>query len=84
LYAVWEQQPQKLGNGPARLHLFGSTGVFLATLPFADPWVDFQVEGLTVYALTQDAGTGLIGLAAYRLSLSPEVRSFAARAPEDL
>jgi hypothetical protein len=73
LYAVWEQQPQELGNGPARLHLFGRAGAFLATVPFPEPWVDFAVDGLTVYALAEDAETGLVRLAAYRLALDPGI-----------
>lgn len=77
LYALWEQQPQELGNGPARLHLFGREGVFLASLAFPAPWVDFAVDGLTVYALEEDAETGLVRLAAYTLTLTPQVRRLA-------
>ncbi len=80
MYAVWEQQPQEFGNGPARLHLFGREGVFLATVPFSEPWVDFVIDGLTVYALTEAPETGLVRLTAYRLGLAPEV-SEAADAP---
>jgi hypothetical protein len=78
LYAVWEQQPQELGNGPARLHLFGRAGAFLVTVPFAESWVDFAMDGLTVYALAEDAETGLVRLAAYRLELDPRVAPAAA------
>jgi hypothetical protein len=82
MYAVWEQQPAELGNGPARLHLFGAEGVFLATLPFPDPWVDFAIEGLTVYALAEDRDTGLVRLAAYRVALAPGVAKLAAAPTE--
>jgi hypothetical protein len=78
LYAMWEQQPKEFGNGPARLHLFGEEGAFLVTVPFAEPWVDFAIDGLTVYALAEDDDTGLVRLAAYRLNLAPEVGRFAA------
>ncbi|HEX2191550.1 MAG TPA: hypothetical protein VHG51_21745 [Longimicrobiaceae bacterium] len=84
LYALWEQQPRELGTGPARLHLFSPTGVFLATVGFAGPWLDFEIDDLTVYALTEDPETGLAGLSAYRVSLAPEVRALASAAPEDL
>jgi hypothetical protein len=84
LYAVWEQEPQELGTGPARLHLFSPRGVFLATVGFPGPWLDFEMDDLVVYALTEDPDTGLAGLSAYRLRLAPRVRAFASTAPEDL
>lgn len=78
LYAVWEQQPKEFGNGPARLHLFGEEGAFLATIPFAESWVDFAIDGLAVYALAEEDDTGLVRLAAYRLNLAPQVGRLAA------
>lgn len=77
LYAVWEQQPQELGNGPARLHLFSRAGVFLATAAFPDAWVDFVFDGLRVYALAEDPQTGVVHLAAYRLTLPAEAQRLA-------
>ncbi|HEX7242205.1 MAG TPA: hypothetical protein VF263_18105 [Longimicrobiaceae bacterium] len=82
LYAVWEQQPQEFGNGPARLHLFSREGVFLVTLPFAEPWVDFAMDARTVYALAEDPGTGVVRLAAYRVTLSPAAARAAAATVE--
>jgi len=81
LYALWEQQPPELGTGPARLHLFSSAGVFLASVDFAEPWLDFKIDRLTVYALTEDPETGLAGLSAYHLRLAPQVLAFAATVP---
>lgn len=77
LYAVWEQQPQEFGNGPARLHLFSHAGVFLATAVFPDAWVDFAFDGLRVYALAEDPETGVVRLAAYEVTLPPDVERLA-------
>jgi hypothetical protein len=77
LYAVWEQQPKEFGNGPAQLHLFGREGVFLVTIPFPEPWVDFAIDGLTVYALVEAPDIGVVRLSAYRLRLAPGVRAVA-------
>jgi hypothetical protein len=82
MYGVWEQQPPELGNGPARLHLFSRTGMFLMTVLFTEPWVDFAMDGLGVYALVEDRETGLVRLAAYRLDLDPRVVALARGAPE--
>lgn len=78
MFALWEQQPREFGNGPARLHLFGEQGAFLVTVPFRAPWVDFTIDGRTVYALEEEEDTGLVRLSAYRLNLAPAVGRVAA------
>jgi hypothetical protein len=67
LYAVREQNPDDLGGGPATLHIFDATGVYLSALAFERAWLDFDVRNGVVYALAEDAATGLAATAAYRL-----------------
>lgn len=65
---VLEQNPANLGGGgPAVLHVLDADGRYLARLDFQSPWVDFQIDGRRLYALTEDPGTGLVHLAAYEL-----------------
>jgi hypothetical protein len=65
--AAWEQEPDDLGGGPARLHIFSGTGVYVATIDFAQSWVDFDWSGSMLYALVRDRETDLVGLVAHRL-----------------
>jgi hypothetical protein len=67
LYAVREQNPDDLGGGPATLHIFDATGVYLSALAFERAWLDFDVRNGVVYALAEDAATGLAATVAYRL-----------------
>lgn len=78
LYAIWEQAPEDLGGGSATLHLLNEVGVYLAKLDFDSPWVDFAFAGQTVYALVEDAETGLVSVTAYRIAL-PDYVDRAAR-----
>lgn len=68
---LWEQEPDDLGGGPARLDVFSHSGVYLATHAFADAWVGngFAVSGSVVYALTRDPATDLVRLTAYRMTI---------------
>jgi hypothetical protein len=69
VYALREQNPRDLGGGPATLHLFSESGVFLSSLTFEREWVEYDMHAGTVYALTEDPDTGLRTVRAYRLSL---------------
>lgn len=69
IYALWEQEPEEFGGGPAILHLFADIGVYLTTIHFASSWIDFEFSGERVYALVKDRDTGLVTLSAYRLYL---------------
>lgn len=70
-FAIWEQEPAELGNGPASLHLLAGRGEFLATVRFPEAWVDFAVRDSVVYALAEDPETGLVSLRAYEIRLDP-------------
>lgn len=73
--AVWEQRPDELGGGPARLHLLTPDGVYLRQIDFTRPWVDFDLSGSTVYALERDPSTDLVTLTAYQLAPCSLLRS---------
>ena len=64
---VWEQRSEHFGGGPATLHLFDDTGVYLARVTFDRPWYDFDVAGYRIYALERDPETDLATLVAYRV-----------------
>ena len=66
-FAVWEQEPEELGSGPAFLHVFDPDGRYIAPRNFGAPWVDFDWDGIRVYGLERDEGTGLVRLVAWDL-----------------
>lgn len=66
---VWEQRSEAFGGGPAMLHLFDDSGVYLARVAFERPWYDFDVVGDRIYALARDPETDLATLVAYRVSV---------------
>lgn len=70
---VWEQLPEEMGVGPATLHLFDASGVYLARVAFQRPWYSFDVAGDRIYALERDPETDLAALVAYQISV-PTVR----------
>ena len=63
-FAVWEQQPDELGSGPAILHVFDADGRYLSYRQFDAPWVDFDLNGAGLYALERDQPTELVRLVA--------------------
>jgi hypothetical protein len=67
--ALWQQNPDDLGGGPATLHLFSQSGVYLAELHFDRAWVAFDIANATIFALERDPETDLIRAAAYRLEM---------------
>jgi len=67
--AVWEQEPPEFGDGPATLHLFSPSGVYLAQLKFPDVWVDFDVVGWRLAALVRHPETGLVAVSTYEIAL---------------
>jgi len=64
---VWEQASEDFGGGPATLHLFDASGVYLARVTFERRWYDFDVVGDQIYALERDPDTDLATLVAYRV-----------------
>ncbi len=76
--AFLEENPDEFGSGPATLHVLSGDGVYLARVPFPDPWRDFTVENGILYALVRDPDTDIITLRAYRLDLPTSVMADAA------
>lgn len=68
--AVWEQEPEELGSGAARLHVFDARGRYVASWEFDAPWVDFDWRGTRLYALEREEQTGLVRLVAWNLAKS--------------
>lgn len=68
-YWILEQQTEDFGGGPATLHLFGPSGVYLARLAFERAWTDFDAADGHVYALEKDPDTDLATLVAFRIDL---------------
>jgi hypothetical protein len=69
ILALWEQSPDDLGSGPATLHLFSRSGIYLAQLPFERSWVDFDLSGSTLFALERDPESDLVRAVAYRIEV---------------
>lgn len=69
---VWEQMPDDFGVGPASIHLFSDSGVYLATERLQETWVDFTVDNGMLFALVLDEATGLRSLSAYRVQIPPD------------
>ncbi len=74
LLAIWEQNPEDFGSGPASLHLLSSDGIYLGSLDFDRAWSAFDLEGDVVYALSRDSTTDLGTLEAFLLSVPAELR----------
>ena len=69
LIALWEQEVDELGGGPANVHVISSSGEFLATFRLEQSWTDFDFLDGRMHALVQDGATGLITLTAYSLDM---------------
>lgn len=67
--ALWKQNPELLGSGPATLHLFSDSGVYLAEIPFDRAWVDFDLRDSTLFVLERDPETDLVSASAYRVEV---------------
>jgi hypothetical protein len=67
LIVLQEQNPADLGSGPATIHVLTGAGVFLGSVGFSEPWVDFDVLDSRIYVLTRDPATDLAVLRAYML-----------------
>jgi hypothetical protein len=74
IVTVWEQTPDEFGSGPARIHLFSESGVYLATQEVSESWVDVAVDQGMLFALVVDEATDLRSLKAYRLEIPSSVR----------
>lgn len=70
LMAIWMQNPDDFGGGPATLHLLTREGVYLDAIEFEDQWIDFEMRSGVIYCLTPDPTTGLVTLRALEVSLS--------------
>lgn len=70
--ALWEQNPTDLGSGPATLHLFSGSGIYLAAVHFDRSWVDFEFSDSTLFTLERDPQTDLVRAAAYRIEVPEE------------
>lgn len=70
---LWEQKPQELGGGNAVLHILGENGSYLFNAATGDRWIDFDVSGCMLYALTEDGLSGLVHLVAYRADVPRNV-----------
>lgn len=68
--AVWEQTPEELEEGAALVHFFSEDGLHLASVDFALPWVDFDLNADRILALVQDPETRVLTLRAYDLPWS--------------
>jgi hypothetical protein len=75
LIALWEQEIDDLGGGPANLHVISSSGEFLATISLEQSWTDFDFMDGRIHALVQNDVTGLVTLTAYSL-LSEGLRRY--------
>lgn len=72
LVVVWAQTPEDFGSGPAVVHLFSDSGVYLAMQKLGESWVDVTVRDGMLYALAVEEDTGLRWLRAYRLQVPAE------------
>jgi hypothetical protein len=63
--AVWEQIPEDLGGGAAKLHMVAASGEYLSAIEFAESWIDYAIHDRRIYALVLERDTGLVGLVAY-------------------
>lgn len=80
IFALWQQNPGDLGGGPATLHLFSQSGVYLAELHFDRAWVAFDIANATIFALERDPDTDLVSAAAYRIEVPIELTEQVGRA----
>jgi hypothetical protein len=71
LLALWEQEQDEFGGGPAAVHLFSEDGVYLSLVPAVEPWVDFALDHSAITALVRDPETDLVTVARYRLDGLP-------------
>lgn len=72
ILALWEQNPSMLGGGPATLHLFSHSGIYLAELQFERAWVALDFASSTLFTLERDQETDLVRAAAYRIEVPEE------------
>lgn len=77
LIVMLEQNPVDLGSGPATIHVLTGAGVFLGSVAFSEPWVDFDVLDARLYVLTRDPATDLAVLRAYALEFPEGALEFA-------
>lgn len=73
LTAILEQDPEDFGAGPATLHILSLGGVYLGTLPFQEPWADFDLKDGVLYVLSRDPLTDLVTLEVYALLLPDDL-----------
>lgn len=71
--AIWAQNPDDFGGGPATLHLLSRGGVYLRSFEAEHSWNDFDMKGGTLFTLAPDPETGLVALSAMRLDVPPEL-----------
>lgn len=69
MIALWEQSPEDIERGAARIHLLRPGGEWLATIPFTESWTAFAFGDGTLYALARDPDTDVARLVAYRVDI---------------
>jgi hypothetical protein len=77
IVVAWEQTPLEFGDGPATVHLFTPSGIYLGPVATDDQWIDFDLLGDRIVALAREADTELAYLVAYRLVVPAGVRAAA-------
>ena len=67
ILALWEQEDEDFGGGPATLHLFDAEARYMAAVPARTAWWDFAFVDGDIVALSRNGDSGLVEAVRYRL-----------------